>query len=106
MKKPKVTIASLRVELMNLKADYQAYREKARAYIFATNSFSNRRQLMQIKTITEKGTVNAMSIAELVMLVNLNNGTGENTVLETTNGAQELVVIAKRKGPSIPAGLL
>ncbi len=106
MKKPKVTIKSLREEVKNLQENFTKYQQTARAYIFANNSFSNRRQLMQIKIVTDKGTINAMSIAELVLLVNLNNGTGENTVLETTNNAQELVVIAKRKGPSIPAGLL
>jgi hypothetical protein len=45
-----------------------------------------------------------MSIAELILLVNLSNGTDENILLETSGN--DLVVIAKRKPTSIPKDIL
>jgi hypothetical protein len=104
MKKPKVTIKTVKALYEGLQEDYETFRAKARAYILANGSYSNRRSLMTINPVTEKGLVNAMSIAELILLVNLSNGTDENILLETSGN--DLVVIAKRKPTSIPKDIL
>ena len=111
MKKPKVTIKTVKAlyeglqeDYEGLQEDYETFRAKARAYILANGSYSNRRSLMTINPVTEKGMVNAMSIAELILLVNLSNGTDENILLETSGN--DLVVIAKRKPTSIPKDIL
>src|ERR1039458_748725 len=104
MKKPKVTIKTVKALYEGLQEDYETFRAKVRAYILANGSYSNRRSLMTINPVTEKGLVNAMSIAELILLVNLSNGTDENILLETSGN--DLVVIAKRKPTSIPKDIL
>jgi hypothetical protein len=104
MKKPKVTNKTVKALHEALQLDYAAFRAKVRAYILANGSYSNRRQLMTINPVTEKGLVNAMSIAELILLVNLSNGTDENILLETSGN--DLVVIAKRKPTRVPMELL
>jgi hypothetical protein len=106
MKKTKVTVKSLREELKNVQENFDVYREKTRAYIFENASLGNRRRLMSITPANEKGMINGMTIPELVMLVNLNEGTGEVVLLETENNKKDLVVIAKKKGPRTPVDLL
>ncbi len=97
MKKPKVTIKTVKALYEGLQKDYADYREKVRAHILAESSISNRRALMTIVPANEKGMINGMTIPELVLLVNLNSGNGESTILETTNEGKNLVIIAKRK---------
>jgi hypothetical protein len=95
MKKPKAP--SLKKLYEGLQKDYASYRETVRAYIMAVNSVSARRNLMTIEPANEKGMINGLTIPELVMLVNLCEGTGEYIVLETVDNKKNLRVVAKKK---------
>ena len=106
MRKPTATVKSLREELKNLQASFDVYKEKARAYILENSRISNRRALMTIEPVTDKGLVNGITISELVMLVNLNEGTGERTFLETTNNKKNLLVVAQKRSAIAPIELL
>jgi hypothetical protein len=97
MSKPKATVHSLRKELEAQAAVHEAYKARARAYVLATSSDSSRRALMTIDPVTKDGKVNGITIAELIMLVNLAEGTGEQVILETTYDKQRLFVVAKKK---------
>lgn len=65
-----------------------------------------RRPLMTIEPSNKDGHINGMTIPELVMLVNLNNNTDEETVLETVNDNKNLLVVARKKLPRVPWELL
>jgi hypothetical protein len=106
MRKSKVTVKSLREDLKNLQAQFDAYMAKARAYALENSRLSNRRALMTIEPTTDKGLVNGITIAELVMLVNLNDAQGETTLLETTNNKKNLSVIARKRLAITPIELL
>jgi hypothetical protein len=106
MRKPKATVKTLKAELAATVAAHELYKQKVREYVLATNSFSNRRQLMVIVPANEKGMINGLTIPELVLLVNLSNGTGEQVILETENNGHDLLIIAKKKNPRTPYELL
>ena len=106
MKKPKVTIKTKNEEIKKLQEDYKRMVENARAFASAASSHSNRRALMTIKPANENGTINGLTIPELIMLVNLNSNTGEETLLETSYDHKELLVIAKKRAPRVPMELL
>ena len=103
MKKPKAPSAKKLYE--GLQQDYEAFRAKARAYALATGGNANRRRLMSIAPANDKGLINGLTIPELVMLVNLSEGTGEQIILETENNKKDLLVVAK-KTVSVPWSLL
>jgi hypothetical protein len=103
MRKPKATVKSLREELKNLQAQFDVYKEKTRAFVLAIKT--EPRPLMTIEPANNKGMINGLTIPEQVMLVNLNNNTGETTFLQTTNNGKDLFVVAK-KNVSTPWGLL
>lgn len=106
MRKPKATVKSLREELKNLQAEYEVYKQKVRAHLFAVSPMVNRRALMDIEPANAKGMINGMTIPELVMLVNLSESTDEIVILETVNNKKDLRVIAKKKQPRLPLELL
>ena len=97
-------VKKLKVTVKSSEANFKAYQEKVRAYVLEVNRNFNKRYLMSIEPANEQGHINGMAIPELIMLVNLNNGTGEDTLLEV-NG-KTLHVVAKKKLPCIPLGLL
>ena len=72
----------------------------------AERNVSSKRRLMSIAPSNEKGLINGLTIPELVMLVNLSEGTGETIVLETENNKHDLLVIAKKNSPRVPWELL
>jgi hypothetical protein len=98
MKKPKAPSAKVLYE--GLQKDYEAFRNEARAYALAVVSNSSKRRLMSITPANDKGLINGMTIPELVMLVNLTEGTGEQIILETENNKKDLLVLAKKKVPN------
>jgi len=106
MKKPKVTVKSLRVELNNAQKRFDEFRSKVRAYVLEVNNQSKRRPLMTIEPANAKGQINGLTIPELVMLVNLSEGTGEFITLETTDENKNLKVVATKKLPRTPWELL
>jgi hypothetical protein len=106
MRKPKATVKSLREELKNLQAQFDVYREKTRAYIFESSSISNVRGLMTVEPANNKGLINGLTIPELVLMVNLLEGTGEIAVLSTSYDKKNLTISAKKKGPRTPVELL
>ncbi len=108
MKKPKATVRSLREELKNLQARQEVFHNNVRAYVLQVNNQSGRRPLMSIEPVTSKGTINGITISELIMLVKLADGTRETVSLETTQqaGVDCLYVVAKKKAPRVPMELL
>ena len=104
MKKPKAPSAKKLYE--GLQQDYEAFRQKVRVYVLEVNRVSNSRSLMTIEPATDKGLINGMTIPELVMLVNLNEGTGEETILQTSWDKKRLLVVARKKLPRTPMELL
>lgn len=98
MRKPKATVQSLRKELKALQAKFDAFRTSVRAYVLAANT--NGRDLMTIEPANVKGMINGLTIPELVLLVNLNEGTGEVIQLRTINSGHDLVVTAKKRVPT------
>ena len=106
MRKPKATVKSLRADIAALNARHDKFRADVRAYVLAISSVSNSRRLMSIAPSNEKGLINGLTIPELVMLVNLSEGTGEIITLETENNKHDLLVIAKKKNPRTPWELL
>jgi hypothetical protein len=108
MRKPKVTIRSVKKLHEGLQQDYAAFRQKSREYVLAVSSGANRRPLATINPVTTKGLVNGITIAELILMVKMVDGTGENLLLETTNvdGVDCLYVVAKKKAPRVPMELL
>lgn len=105
MKKPKVTIKTKNEEIKKLQENYKRMVENARAYALAASSQSNRRELMTIEPANENGMINGITIPELIMLVNLNS-TGEETLLETSYDHKTLLIIARKRAPRVPMGLL
>ena len=97
MKKPKKLTPK---KLAELQAKYDELRGRIRAFVMPIYSIANRRTLMEITPSNEKGLINGLTIPELIMLVNLNNGTGESTHLESDG--KKLYVIAKKSLPSTP----
>jgi hypothetical protein len=106
MRKPKATVQSLRKELKALQAKFDKFRTDVRAYILAASSISNRRILMSIQPANDKGMINGMTIPELVMLVNLQKGTGEHIILDSEKQGRNLLVISKKNLPPTPWELL
>lgn len=106
MRKPKATVNSLRADIAALNARHDKFRADVRAYVLAISSVSNSRRLMSIAPSNEKGLINGLTIPELVMLVNLSEGTGEIITLETENNKHDLLVVAKKKNPRTPWELL
>jgi hypothetical protein len=98
MKKCKAPSAKKLYE--GLQLNYEEYRAKVRAYTIAVGSSSNRRRLMSIAPANEKGLINGLTIPELVMLVNLSEGTGEQIILETENNKKDLLIVAKKMVPT------
>ena len=98
MKKPKAPSAKKLYE--GLQQDYEAFRQKVRVYVLEVNRVSNSRNLMTIEPATDKGLINGMTIPELVMLVNLSEGTGEKIILETENNKRDLLIVAKKTVPT------
>jgi hypothetical protein len=90
----------------SVQAEFDAYKTNVRAYVMAERNLSNKRRLMSIAPSNDKGLINGLTIPELVMLVNLSDGTGETIVLETENNKHDLLVIAKKKAPRTPWELL
>jgi hypothetical protein len=108
MSKPKVTVKTVKALYNALQKDYELFRQKVRAYVLASNNNSNRRPLMTIDPVTSKGQINAITITELIMLVKLSDGTGEQVLLEVTNqdDVDKLYVVAKKKPLRTPLELL
>ena len=84
---------------------FEEYRAKVRAYTLAVGSNASKRRLMSITPANDKGLINGMTIPELVLMVNLSAGTGEQIILETENNKRDLLVLAKKTVPT-PWGLL
>lgn len=106
MRNQKATTKSMKKLYEGLQLDYEAFRSKVRAFALESMSISNVRNLMTIAPANDKGMINGMTIPELVMLVNLSEGTGEHIVLRTTNNKQDLLVTAKKNLPPTTWGLL
>ena len=83
-----------------LQKHYEEYRNMARAFATAVGDLTNRRRLMSIAPANEKGMINGLTIPELVMLVNLSEGTGEKIILETENNKRDLLIVAKKTVPT------
>ena len=98
MKKPKAPSAKVLYE--GLQKDYEAFRNTVRAYALAVGGVDSRRRLMSIAPANEKGMINGMTIPELVMLVNLSAGTGEQIILETEDNKRDLLIVAKKFVPT------
>src|ERR1017187_2647159 len=98
MKKSKAPSAKKLHE--GLQKYFEEYRAKVRAYTLAVGSNSGRRRLMSIAPANEKGLINGLTIPELVMLVNLSDGTGEQIILETENNKKDLLIVAKKFVPT------
>ena len=79
---------------------FEEYRAKVRAYTLAVGSNSSKRRLMSIEPSNVKGLINGLTIPELVMLVNLSEGTGEQIILETENNKRDLLIVAKKFVPT------
>jgi hypothetical protein len=112
MKKAKLTRKSALKETQKLHEGlqkyFEEYRAKVRAYVLAVGSNpsnSSKRRLMSITPANDEGLINGLTIPELVMLVNLTEGTGEQIILETENNKKDLLVVAKKTVPT-PWGLL
>lgn len=106
MRKPKATVKSLREELKNLQTEYVVYKQKVRAHLFAVRPMMNRRALMDIEPANANGMINGLTIPELVMLVNLCEGTDEFIILETINNKKDLHIVAKKNQPRLPQELI
>ena len=109
MRKPKATVKTLRAELKALQAQFDKHKDNTRAFILAAKTAN--RDLMTITSISSepadgKGMINGLTIPELVMLVNLSEGTGEFITLRTINNKRDLVVMAKKNLPPTPWELL
>ena len=105
MRKPKATVKSLRADIAALNARHDKFRADVRAYVLASSSVSNVRDLMTITPANEKGMINGLTIPELVMLVNLSEGTDEVVQLRTINNHRDLVLTAKKR-VATPWGLM
>ena len=103
MRKPKATVKTLRTELKALQAQFDKHKENTRAFLAAKTA---NRDLMTIEPANDKGMINGLTIPELVMLVNLSEGTGEFITLRTINNKRDLVVMAKKNLPPTPWELL
>ena len=104
MRKPKATVKTLRTELKALQAQFDKHKDNTRAFILAAKTAT--RGLMTIEPANDKGMINGLTIPELVMLVNLSEGTGEFITLRTINNKRDLVVMAKKNLPPTPWELL
>ena len=104
MRKPKATVKTLRAELKTLQAQFDKHKENTRAFILAAKTAN--RDLMTIEPANDKGMINGLTIPELVMLVNLSEGTGEFITLRTINNKRDLVVMAHKNLPPTPWELL
>ena len=104
MRKPKATVKTLRAELKALQAQFDKHKDNTRAFILAAKTAN--RDLMTIEPANGKGMINGLTIPELVMLVNLSEGTGEFITLRTINNKRDLVVMAKKNLPPTPWELL
>jgi hypothetical protein len=104
MKKAKLTRKSTLKETQKLHEGlqkyFEEYRAKVRAYTLAVGSNASKRRLMSIEPSNVKGLINGLTIPELVMLVNLSEGTGEQIILETENNKRDLLVLAKKTVPT------
>ena len=105
MKRPRVTVKSVQKLHEGLQKYFEEYRAKVRAYTLAVGSNASKRRLMSITPANDKGLINGMTIPELVLMVNLSAGTGEQIILETENNKRDLLVLAKKTVPT-PWGLL
>jgi hypothetical protein len=104
MRKTKATVKTLRAELKALQAVLDKRTELFRAFVFEVKTAA--RNLMTIQPANEKGMINGLTIPELVMLVNLQEGTGEHVILHTTNNKRDLLVVTKKNLPPTPWELL
>ena len=95
MKKPKATTRSKNKEIEVLKQQFADFKLKVRAFVLATQTHG--RDLMTIEPANNKGMINGMTIPELVLLVNLTEGTDEVVQLRTVNNHRDLVLTARKR---------
>jgi hypothetical protein len=104
--KPAASVKSLRLDLKVLQSKFDEYHRRVTNYSLEINTLPLQRRLMSIEPANVEGRINGLTIPELVMLVNLSEGTGECIVLETENNKRDLLVIASKKAPRVPMELL
>lgn len=87
----------------SVKKAYDEYRIVARGYIYNL-MHPAQRQLLSLEATNESGQVNAMTILELLTVVNLTDGTGDRVFL-TANG-KTLTLWSEKKLSVLPSELV
>jgi hypothetical protein len=102
MKKPKVTVSSLKKLYEGLQKDYQAFRFAAKNYIYTLQNPSVR-SIATIEAADALGKLNGLTVVELIAIVNTVAGTDERVYLTAYNKA--ITVWAEKRHPSKPPEL-